>query len=449
MPPNKREPVCSLHSEDTRTFVIVGAGAAGLSAAQTLREEGFGGKIIMISEEQHPPYDRIKLSKNFKVNVDELLLRRPEFYEKMHIDLLLNTRVVGVNPEERIVHVDAVGDNSVPPSISYDSLLISTGGRARSLQEAPFVVPGAEFGNIFTIRVPSDVQQINSVLKQDSRVVVVGSSFIGMEAASYLKQGNKVNPPVIVIGMENVPFERVLGLEIGTTLQNLHQEKGVEFRMKATVQRFEANTDGSVKSVVVKLENGREEVIPADLVIIGAGIICSTQFLEGVDGIELARDKSVIVDETLRVRGVSDVWAAGDIARFPYIGGLAEFNPIRIEHWDVAIQMGKVAAKNMLGAGEAYTTVPFFWTAQYGLSLRYVGNAMAYDRVHVDGDLAARKFVAYYIKNDQILAIVTLGRDPVAVAASELFRLRQIPAVSDIERGADLVKCLENVSATL
>lgn len=430
--------MCSHNPADSRSFVILGGGPTSLLAAETLRKKGFEGNIVIVTDEPHLPYNRIMLSKNIRAVVDDILLRPQSFYAENGIQVICNARAVGLDHTTKTIAIEPTSSESIPPSLSYDALLIATGARARSLQEGPGI-PGSRLANIFTLRVPEDATQIAAAVDPVStRVVIVGSSFIGMEAASYLKKSMAV-ASLTVIGTSSVPFERILGAEVGSLLESMHRQQGVEFVLNSVVSRFLG--EGSVSGV--ELDNG--DVIPADVVILGVGTICNTQFLRD-SGVELARDGSILVDETLRVRGVEDIWAAGDVARYPYLSTLAEFNPVRIEHWDVAMQMGIVAAGNMLGAGEAYTRVPFFWTMQYGVSLRYAGFAQSFDQVIIDGSVQEKKFIAYYLKNGHVLAVATLGRDPAAVAFSELVRLGQTPTEEEVKAGIDLVAKLDHVT---
>eukprot|EP00161_Ancyromonas_sigmoides_P023159 TRINITY_DN71_c1_g1_i2.p2 TRINITY_DN71_c1_g1~~TRINITY_DN71_c1_g1_i2.p2 ORF type:complete len:550 (-),score=231.04 TRINITY_DN71_c1_g1_i2:41-1690(-) len=412
------------------TFVILGGGAAGAVAAETLRQEGFGGRVVLVCQEEHLPYDRVKLSKNLSVAAASIALRPAEFYARHGIEIMLGTTATAVDAGARTVTTDRGG------VIPYTKLLIATGGHARQLTMSP----GYDLGGIHTLRVPSDAHAINALADANpATVVVVGSSFIGMEAAACLKQAKKI-ARVVVVGMETVPFERVLGAEIGAAMQRLHEDRGIEFRMQSTVKEFRAGTgadSGSVRQVV--LSGG--EVIDCDFCVVGAGIICATDYLKA-SGFETERDGSLIVDDKLRIAkgkaGESgDVFAAGDVARFPYAG--ADGSLIRIEHWDVAQQQGRVAARNMLGGNAAYETVPFFWTAQFGKSLRYAGNCMAPTDIIIKGSLDDLEFVAYYVCGGRVTAVATMGADPVAVAASELLRQGKMPSVASVKRSSELL----------
>ncbi len=417
--------MCSHAPSDSRVFVILGAGAAGAVAAETLRQEGYAGRILLVMNEPHLPYDRIKLSKNLSATADQLYLRSHEFYAKHGIEVLTGVKATAVDTKAKVVTLSPGGEQR------YDSLLISTGGYPRTITTAP----GHDLQGIFTLRVPEDAAAIDKACEGAKTVVVVGSSFIGMEAAACLKQSKKIGT-VHVIGMEAVPFERVLGAEVGAAMQKVHEAKGkIAFHMKRTVKEFKG-TGGKVSAVV--LDN--DELIPCDFCVVGAGIIPGTQYLNG-SGLTLERDGSIITDDRFRAAAgaVKDVYVAGDIARFPY---WATGETIRIEHWDVAQQQGRVAAANMAGKDRAFTTVPFFWTTQYGLSLRYAGNNMAPDEVIIKGsldDAEKMAFVAYYATKGKITAVATLGADPVAAAAAELIRKNEMPTVAMVKRQNDIL----------
>jgi len=404
-----REPsACSASRGNKTSYVIVGAGAAGATAAETLRQRGFDGRITVISGEKHLPYERIKLSKALSATPEQIQLRSAEFYARHCIDLKLGRLATALDAKAKKLTLD---DGS---SVAYDKLLLATGGNARLIP-----CEGHDLDNIHPLRVAEDAAAINDAAAIGGNLVIIGSSFIGMEAAAALI--NKFES-VTVVGMEAVPFERVLGPEIGAVLEKLHAAKGVQFRMKAMLKRF-LGSDGSVSGV--ELESG--EVLPADLVVIGAGIIPATKWLDGQ--LPLERDGSIIVDETMRAVTDENIYVAGDIARFPY---RKDDNLIRIEHWDVAMQHGRVAAANMAGEHTPYSFTPFFWTAQHGKNLRYAGNAMRWDEIIVHGSLEDLTFVAYFCDGNTVAAVVTLGADPAAVAAAELMRKGQMPTVAEV-----------------
>jgi NADPH-dependent 2,4-dienoyl-CoA reductase/sulfur reductase-like enzyme/nitrite reductase/ring-hydroxylating ferredoxin subunit len=382
---------------DQRTFVILGAGAAGNMAAQTLREDGFQGRVLMVNAENSLPYDRPNLSKAYlygDASLDSLPWRPEQFYD--HDLDALRRQVTGWTRLQN--HGVATGAR-----MSYDSC--SWPGRWPGL-----TVP-AHLQNVFTLRTIEDATRIIAAAQQSSRAVVVGASFIGMEAAySLAKRGLKVT----VAAPGAVPFERQLGPEIGRVLQQIHEEHGVVFRMGARVTRLAG--DGQVKAVV--LDDGQE--LPADLVVAGVGVKPATDFLKGMP---LNPDGSVSVDQYLRV--ADSLYAAGDIARFPdWRTGEA----IRIEHWRLAQQQGRVAAHNMAGKQMEFRGVPFFWSELFEAMPQYVGYAASWDEIIVHGDLAVRNFVAFYVKKNRVMAACGLEHAAQMAAIAELMRLDRMPA---------------------
>ena len=303
-------------------------------------------------------------------------------------------------------------------SLTYDALLLGTGGKPRRLD-----IPGMDLQNVFTLRSFEDTEQILATAEKASQAVVIGSSFIGMEAAAGLAQhGLKVT----VVSPESLPFKKILGEEIGQVFQQVHEENGVSFRLGTKATQFE----GNAKVEAVILNNG--ERLAADLVVVGIGVQPATEFLKGV---ELHEDQSVPVDKYLRA--TEGLYAAGDIARYPdWRTGEAT----RVEHWRIAAQQGRIAASNMAGRAVEFRGVPVFWTMQFQFPLRYVGHAEQWDEIIFDGDPQKREFIAFYVKNDQVLAAATSQRDTETAAIFDLLRLNQMPTAEELRTGSiDLV----------
>ncbi|WP_019503672.1 apoptosis inducing factor family protein [Pleurocapsa sp. PCC 7319] len=400
---------------DDRTFIVLGAGAAGISAVEVLRQKGFQGQIVLISAEEKLPYDRTKLSKNYlqgKAKENSLSLRSCEFYAQHDIELRFGNAVTKVDALKKSLTFE---DESV---LEYDSLLLATGGKARNLD-----VPGVDLENIFTLRQPEDVNSILDVIKDIQKVLVIGSSFIGMEtAASLTQQGLEVT----VVSPSNVPFEKVLGDKLGKMFQKLHEKHGVTFKFGSKVVEFTG--ENKVKHAV--LDNGAK--IATDLVIVGIGVEPNTSYLEGIKLVE--QDHSIPVNEYLQTE-IKDIYAAGDIAHFPY-APMGEST--RIEHWRLAAQQGRIAAENMLHQDTdnrltVSQIVPFFWSGQYDLKLRYVGHAEKWDEIHIDGDLDRAEFLAFYLQNNKIMAIAGVNRDRDIAAISELMRLQKMPDAATVK----------------
>ncbi len=399
--------------EDGRVFVVVGGGAAGNSAAEMLRQTGFKGKVVMLTADADLPYDRTKLSKA-ALQKDELagadLLRSPQFYKQHAIEVKTNSPVTGLDVKAQQI---TYGDSQ---TLNYDALLLATGGKVRSLP-----IDGSELSNVFTIRQVQDTQSILETAKDAKKVVVIGAGFIGMEAAASLQQKGL---DVTVVAPNKVPFEKVLGDSVGKMFQQVHESKGVVFKLENKAKTLKGN--GKVESV--ELESG--ETLPADLVIVGIGVSPATDFIEGIALDD--DDHSVPVSQYLQA--APNVYAAGDIAQFPHF---MTGEPVRIEHWRLAMQHGRIAACNMNGQTVPFKAVPYFWSGQFDLKLRYVGHSEKYDDVVVQGSLDDQKFLAFYIEDDQVMAVAGIGRDRDIAAISELMRLRKMPAAGAV-KGEDM-----------
>lgn len=399
---------------DERVFVIIGAGAAGTTCAETLRQLQFKGRIILIGKENCLPYDRPKLSKALSVEVERIALRKSQFFEEHDIELKLGYEVTSLNPDTKEI---TLMDGEV---IKYDACLICTGGTPRSLP-----IEGINSSNVILLRDHDEAKKIDAEYTGKD-VVIIGSSFIGMEtAAALVKNAKSVN----VIGMEEVPFERVLGYEIGAALKALHESNGVKFHMKRVVNKINTNENGEAVGVV--LDNG--EVLPCDLVVVGAGVVPTTAFVTS-DDIKDPKDKSLICDIHMKV--TDGLFAAGDIARFPL--PFLDNQMVRVEHWGMAMYQGNVAAHGMLGLEKPIDSVPFFWTQMYGKSIRYCGHALEYDTVLFDKeenglDPQVMKFVAYYGNKDKVVAVCSMGRDPIVSCAAELMHINKMPTISQLK----------------
>ena len=419
--PDRRTPqLTKRDAKDQRLFVIAGGGAAGYAAAQTLREEGFTGRLVLITREKHLPYDRPNLSKEYLQGNAEpgwLPLRPDEFFTEHDIEVLSGKEVTRIDAAKKTV---TFADGEM---LFCDALLVATGGEPRKL---PFHIESQK--NVFLLRSYDDSDAIIAAAEKGKRAVVIGASFIGMEVASSLTtRGCKVT----VVAPDEVPFKKILGTEIGRLFQNIHEENGVGFKLGASVAGF----DGVEKVTAVVLENG--ERLDADLVVVGVGVKPATDMLKGIT---LHHDGGVIVDSDMRA--AEGVFAAGDIAYFPHpLTGERQ----RFEHWRTAMQQGRIAAKNMLGKAVAFDGVPFFWTRQFDAGLLYVGHAASWDEIVYQGDVPARDFLAFYTKAGQVLAVAGMNRDREMAAAEELMRLGCMPTAEQLKRGVmNLVEVLHN-----
>jgi NADPH-dependent 2,4-dienoyl-CoA reductase/sulfur reductase-like enzyme/nitrite reductase/ring-hydroxylating ferredoxin subunit len=405
-------------ASDDRTFVIIGAGAAGLAAAQELRRIGYRGRLVLIDRDERAPFDRTNCSKDYLAGDaprEWMPLRPTEFFLHADVEQLRDT-VTDFDVRERRI---ALPGGTV---LEADRVLLCTGGRPRRLD-----VDGADLGGVFTLRSWTDADRIIEAAAEGSRAVIVGASFIGMEVASSLRQRGLEH--VTVVAPEEVPFEPVFGREVGRMLADVHTEHGVDLRLGTGVSRFIG--DGKVSGV--ELEGG--DTVDADLVVVGIGVEPVTDYLSGV---ELRDDGSLDTDRHLQV--VDGVFAAGDIATFPDpITG----DPARIEHWRVALQHGQVAARNMMGRGTEYDLAPFFWTMQHGVVVEYVGHVSDWDEIVVDGSVADRDFVAYYVRDGRVLAASSVGRGGQINALHELLAQQRPPAAGDVGDGRDLTELLD------
>lgn len=393
-------------------IVLLGSGAAASAAAIELRHLGFDGSIRMVSNDPHPPYDRPNLSKEFlsgETAANQLPINPGESWNDLQV-IRLHRQVVGIDPAQKRLRCD---DGSTVP---FDQLLIASGGRAKTLQ-----VPGpVNASNLFTLRTLDDAHRIIERSRHCRRVVVVGSSFIAMETAAALRQRGLA---VMVVSPDAEPFERVLGKRVGAYLRRLHQRHGNRFRMKSNIAHFTGHSQ--VEGVV--LDSG--ERLPADLVIVGIGVKPATDFLP-----DQWRDPDggIGVDGSLRV--APDIFAAGDIARYPEarLG-----KPVRIEHWRVAEQQGRHAARAMLGDGSPFTSVPYFWSYQFGMGLDYVGHADRWDELVFEGDESTGDFVQYFIEKGQVIAAVMVGRSKPAGAMLQWMQQVGNPPAAMVFRPVD------------
>jgi 3-phenylpropionate/trans-cinnamate dioxygenase ferredoxin reductase subunit len=364
----------------TQTFVIVGASLAGAKAAETLRTEGFDGRVVLIGEEPERPYERPHLSKGYlrgEADRRKIFVHDDTFYADQSIELRVDTRVTSVQPEHHTVVLN--GDERV----HYDRLLLTTGASPRRLH-----VPGADLAGVHYLRSLADADRLAGALRDGDNVAVIGAGFIGAEVAASARQ---LGRNVAMIDPADVPLQRVLGPEVGAVYRNLHADHRVNFHPNTGVESLRGN--GHVEAVHLT----DESTIPADLVIVGVGALPRVE-LAALAGI--AVDGGIVVDAHLRT-SAPDIFAAGDAA--------SAFHPllvarVRVEHWANALHQGPAAAKNMLGVGAAYDRIPYFYSDQYELGMEYFGYAPTWDRVVFRGDPGDGKFVAFWLENGHVVA---------------------------------------------
>jgi NADPH-dependent 2,4-dienoyl-CoA reductase/sulfur reductase-like enzyme/nitrite reductase/ring-hydroxylating ferredoxin subunit len=369
--------------EPPASVVIVGGGGAGLAAADTLRREGYKGPVTIISADDFAPYDRPNLSKEYlagKAPEEWMPLRSPEYYAGHQIDLVLRSRVSSINAAQKKVQVEN------GRTYTFGALLLATGANAVKIP-----IPGASDSQVYYLRTFADSKALVDKAASAKRVVVVGASFIGLEVAASLRERGI---GVHIAGLERQPLERVLGSDIGGFIRRLHEAHGVVFHMGETVVRLDGQR--------ATLTSGA--TLDADFLILGVGVRPSIALAEQA---ELKVDRGIVVNEYLETTSPG-IFAAGDVARWPdpYSGDL-----VRIEHWVVAERQGQTAARNILGRREKFEAVPFFWTRQYGVSVKYIGHAEKWDTVEVEGSLEAKDCAVTYKSNGRRLAVATISRD--------------------------------------
>ncbi|CAH1118551.1 unnamed protein product [Phaedon cochleariae] len=374
----------------TDHVVVVGGGPSGGTCVEVLRQEGFKGKITLVCRENYLPYDRVKVSKAMDFDIKKGQFREEAFYQQYDIEVLRGVEATSVDTEVKTVTL------STGNTLHYDKLFVATGCRPRKLE-----IPGADLKDVIVLRDYAHAEYTLSVLSEDKELVVVGGSFIAMEAANFCK--GKVKKVTVVLRGE-LPFQPLLGPEIGKAFLDLFEQKGVHFVKNNSLSRV--TDDGNGKVVGVELCDGT--TLKADLVIMGVGSTYNTDFLKN-SGVSMRPDGTVETDERLRTN-VPEVYVGGDIAYAPVWshGGKKS----AIGHFPLAHYHGKVAAMNILGKETQLRTVPFFWTMLFGKSVRYCGHGK-YDEIILHGSVENFKFVAFYLENGEVVATSSCGMDPI------------------------------------
>lgn len=383
-------------ADDERTFLIVGAGAAGTAAAAALREKGFGGRIQLVDREAEAGYDRTVLSKfvlSAEMSPQEVPpLRDEHFYQEQRIE-----RLTG-----EVARLDA--DNQTleltnGQTLAYDAALLATGGTPN-----PLKLPGADLPQVFVLRSRNQAQEIMQSAKPGQKAVIIGDSFIALECAGALRE---YGLDVTILARHTVPFARQFGETVGKAIRARHEAHGVRFHTDGEA----AGIEGSEKVEAVRLDNGQR--LPADLVLAGIGVTPAT---EAFSDLPRAEDQSLLVDGGMRL--TEGLWAAGDIATFPLNG-----QPHRIEHWRLAQQQARIAAANMLGGAEHYLDVPYFWTWHFGKNYDYLGHAETWDEVEFKGDPYHPPFIGLFGKNGVVAAAVACDEERAMAMLAE--RMKQ------------------------
>ncbi|KAL7780240.1 hypothetical protein CFE70_010262 [Pyrenophora teres f. teres 0-1] len=408
---------CSSVSEDKVLVIGVVPG---------LRGGGYTGKITVISKEGYQPIDRTKLSKALLADISKAAWRQKEFYKDASIDII----------EDEAKSIDFSGKKVSAKSgkeYDYSKLVLATGGTPRWL---PLDGLKGDLGNVFLLRTLPDAQNIvKAVGDNGKKIVVVGSSFIGMEVGNCLAS---MKNDVTIIGMEEQPMERVMGKKVGAIFRGLLEKNGVKFQMSASVDKATPSKDDSSKVGAVHLKDGT--VLEADVVIEGVGVAPATEYLKGNSSVTLEKDGSLKTDEWFAVKGLKDVYAIGDIATYPYHGPGGDGSPVRIEHWNVAQNAGRSVAHTINNPGsKPKPFIPVFWSA-LGSQLRYCGNTVGgYDDLILQGEPDKASFVAYYTKGETVVAVASMMKDPYMTQAAELMRRKVMPSKSELQKGADIM----------
>lgn len=414
--PKRHRPMAKHNAAaDARVFVVIGGGTAGSAAVESIRASGFQGRVVMLSKEATLPVDRVKLSKSFSPDVNVLQLRPPEFYKDIDVEVHLEATVTSLdNAKKMLAYSDKAG---ALHELKYDSVLVATGGSPMSLK-----LDGAKSENVFLIRTLADSKRVGEAAAKNPKanVVVIGSNFIGMEAAAAL---SKLVASVTVVSRGPLPF-RPFGPEIGKACLNFFVKNGVHFKADSEPVRLNV-VDNKVTSVV--LSDGSE--LPCDFMVCGVGVEAksTTSFISGVN---VESNGAIKVDAHLQA--APNFFVAGDIALYPD----PMFGSIRVEHWAVAGSQGKIAGANMVhessGSMTPYTTMPYFFTMNFGKGIRYCGYASSWDEIIFDMEPNGfepdvMKFAAFYVKGGRVVAVASAARDPIVSRSAEFLKFNQMP----------------------
>jgi 3-phenylpropionate/trans-cinnamate dioxygenase ferredoxin reductase subunit len=376
-----------------QTFVIVGGGLAGAKAAETLRAEGFTGRVILICDERDHPYERPPLSKGYllgKKERDSVFVHEPAWYARNDIELHLGQTVDRIDRAAKTVRY---GDDGT--LVRYDKLLLVTGAEPRRLD-----VPGTGLAGVHHLRRLAHAERLKGVLtslgRDNGHLVIAGAGWIGLEVAAAARE---YGAEVTVIEPAPTPLHGALGPELGNVFAELHREHGVRFHFGVQLTEI-VGQDGMV--LAARTDDGEEHPAHDVLAAIGAAPRTGLAEAAGLEIADRAHGGGIVVDERLRTSD-PDVYAAGDVASFPFARSGSR---LRVEHWANALNGGPAAARAMLGQDVVYDRVPYFFTDQYDLGMEYSGWAPpgSYDQVVIRGDAGKREFIAFWVKEGRVLA---------------------------------------------
>jgi 3-phenylpropionate/trans-cinnamate dioxygenase ferredoxin reductase component len=379
------------------TFVIVGAGMAGGKAAETLRDEGFDGRVLLVGAEPERPYERPPLSKDYlrgeSERVGAYLQEDPGWYDEHEVELRTGATVESLDIGERAV-VLAGGER-----IAYDALLLATGAEPK---RPP--IPGADLEGVHVLRTLEDSDALRAVLQRGGRLVIVGAGWIGCEVAASARQGGM---DVAVVEPQSVPLEGVLGTALGAFYRDVHADHGVALHLGAGVAAIE----GAARAERVRTSDGT--TLDADAVLLAVGVAPRSGLAEGI----LDVDNGIVVDAGLRT-SAAGVFAAGDVANHHH----PRFGRLRVEHWANALEQGPAAARAMLGQDVTYDRVPYFFSDQYDVGMEYAGHGGPGDEVVFRGDPATREFIAFWLRDGRVAAGMNVNVWDVNEQIQELVR---------------------------
>ncbi|KAI9748458.1 MAG: Mediator of RNA polymerase II transcription subunit 18 [Chaenotheca gracillima] len=423
---SRRIPNLKCSAQGQEKVVIVGGGSGAIGAVEGLRGDGYKGAITVISAESHPPIDRTKLSKALIADSSKIALRDEKYLAEASVDLV----------SDNVSSVDFSGKKVSTASgktYPYTKLILASGGTPKQLP-----LPGfKDLKNIFLLRAVSDVQAILAAVgdAKGKNIVVIGSSFIGMEVGNALAKENSVS----VVGMESAPLERVMGAEVGKIFQSNLEKAGVKFYLNAGVDKATPSSSNSSNVGAVHLKDGT--VLDADLVVLGIGVAPATEYLKS-SSLPLEKDGSIKTNESFAVEGLDNsVYAIGDIATFPYHGPGGDGALTRIEHWNVAQNAGRSAAAHIINPSPnpKKQFIPIFWSA-LGAQLRYCGNTPnGWDDLVLQGKPKEGSFAAYYTKGETVVAVATMSMDPIMAQSAALMRVGKMLSKSELKQGKDVL----------
>ena len=403
-------------ARDDRMFVVIGASLAGAKAVESLREQGFGGRLVLVGDETERPYERPPLSKGYLAGSDErdsVFVHPVDYYDQHGIDLRLWTEVVAI---DRAAHLVSVADGD---PITYDKLLIATGARPRRF-------PGAtpNLAGVHHLRRLGDADELKRTFAEIGSLVVIGAGWIGLEITAAARAAGVA---VTVVEAADLPLLRVLGPEVAEVFADLHRAHDVDLRLGATIDEI---TSEAGRATGVRLGDGT--LVTGDAVVVAIGVDPNTE-LAATAGLEV--DNGIVVDASLQSSD-PDIFAAGDVANaaHPLLG-----KRIRVEHWANARNQPAVAASAMLGRSAEYSALPYFFTDQYDLGMEYVGYVEpgGYDRVVFRGDVSGREFLAFWLSGGRVLAAMNVNIWDVQDDLARLVRAGYRGEPVDVEKLVD------------